>query len=106
MPGCGSGVPAATGQGCTARIAPKAFGAPTVVVSRCTLVRRAGTFFVDAIRPIEQTQRAIPETNVHLSQVNQTLRERVEMVRGSFAVVSAPGQGTTIPAQIPFRNGV
>jgi hypothetical protein len=39
------------------------------------------------------------------NQVNQTLRERVAMVRGNFAVVSAPGQGTTIRAQIPFHNG-
>ena len=33
------------------------------------------------------------------------MRERVEMVGGSFAVESAPGQGTTIRAQIPFGNG-
>lgn len=33
------------------------------------------------------------------------MRERVEMVRGSFTVESAPGQGTTVRAQIPFRNG-
>jgi signal transduction histidine kinase len=33
------------------------------------------------------------------------MRERVEMVGGSFAVESAPGQGTTIQAQIPFGNG-
>jgi signal transduction histidine kinase len=33
------------------------------------------------------------------------MRERVEMVGGSFAVESAPGQGTTIRAQIPVANG-
>jgi len=33
------------------------------------------------------------------------MRERVEMVGGSFSVESAPGQGTTIRAQIPPRNG-
>jgi PAS domain S-box-containing protein len=33
------------------------------------------------------------------------MRERVEMVGGSFTVVSAPGQGTTIRAEIPFRHG-
>ncbi|HUI08269.1 MAG TPA: ATP-binding protein [Verrucomicrobiae bacterium] len=32
-------------------------------------------------------------------------RERVEMVGGSFAVVSAPGQGTLIRAEIPFNHG-
>ena len=33
------------------------------------------------------------------------MRERVEMVGGTFTVESAPGQGTTIQAQIPFGNG-
>jgi signal transduction histidine kinase len=33
------------------------------------------------------------------------IRQRVELVGDRFAVVSAPGQSTTIRAQIPFRNG-
>jgi signal transduction histidine kinase len=33
------------------------------------------------------------------------MRERVEMIGGRFMVESAPGQGTTIQAQIPFDNG-
>jgi PAS domain S-box-containing protein len=33
------------------------------------------------------------------------MRERVEMVEGRFAVESAPGEGTTIRAEIPFGNG-
>jgi len=33
------------------------------------------------------------------------MRERVEMVGGRFMVESAPGQGTTIQALIPFNNG-
>jgi signal transduction histidine kinase len=33
------------------------------------------------------------------------MRERVEMVGGSFAVESARGRGTTVRVQIPFRNG-
>jgi len=33
------------------------------------------------------------------------VRERVEMVGGSLGVESSPGKGTTITAQIPFRNG-
>ena len=32
------------------------------------------------------------------------MRERVEMVGGDFSVESAPGQGTTIRAEIPFSN--
>jgi len=33
------------------------------------------------------------------------MRERLEMVGGNFGVVSAPGKGTTIEAQIPFVKG-
>jgi PAS domain S-box-containing protein len=33
------------------------------------------------------------------------MRERLEMVGGSFGVESAPGKGTTIHAQIPLGNG-
>ena len=33
------------------------------------------------------------------------MRERVEMVGGSFNVESAPGKGTTIQARVPFANG-
>jgi signal transduction histidine kinase len=32
------------------------------------------------------------------------MRERVEMVGGSLRIESAPGQGTTIRAEIPFTN--
>jgi hypothetical protein len=73
--------------------------------TREPMVRRAGTLFVDAFRPIEQAHRALRETNVPLNQESQARHERVEMVRGNFAVVSAPGHGATIRAQIPFRNG-
>ena len=33
------------------------------------------------------------------------MRERVEMVGGTFAVESAPGEGTTVMTQIPFNTG-
>jgi signal transduction histidine kinase len=33
------------------------------------------------------------------------MRERVEMVGGSFHVVSTPGKGTTIRAKVPYTNG-
>jgi signal transduction histidine kinase len=33
------------------------------------------------------------------------MRERVEMVGGTFTVASSPGTGTTVRAQVPFRNG-
>jgi len=34
------------------------------------------------------------------------MRERVEMVAGTFTIESAPGKGTTVRVQIPLRNGV
>ena len=34
------------------------------------------------------------------------MRERVEMVRGKFKIESAPGKGTTVLVQIPFKNGI
>jgi signal transduction histidine kinase len=30
------------------------------------------------------------------------MRERVEMVGGTFTITSAPGQGTTVSAELPF----
>jgi len=32
------------------------------------------------------------------------MRERVEMVGGTFRVVSLPGVGTTVSAMLPFKN--
>jgi signal transduction histidine kinase len=32
------------------------------------------------------------------------MRERVEMIGGTFCVKSAPGQGTTVRVEIPFAN--
>jgi signal transduction histidine kinase len=32
------------------------------------------------------------------------MRERIEMISGSFKVVSSPGLGTTVTAQIPFKR--
>jgi signal transduction histidine kinase len=40
------------------------------------VLRRAETFFVEALAPMEETQRAMRQANVHLSQVNETLRRR------------------------------
>jgi signal transduction histidine kinase len=34
------------------------------------------------------------------------MRERVEMVGGTFAIQSAPGQGTTVRAKIPFNRKI
>jgi signal transduction histidine kinase len=33
------------------------------------------------------------------------MRERLEMIGGTFCIESAPGQGTTITAQIPLGKG-
>lgn len=42
--------------------------------------------------------------NKHLGLLG--MRERVEMIGGAFAVESAPGQGTTVRARIPFRKRI
>jgi len=44
--------------------------------TRDAMVRRAGTFFAKAITPIEETHRTARETNIHLDQLHQKLRQR------------------------------
>ena len=44
--------------------------------TRERMVRRAGTFFAEAITPIEETHRAALKANVRLSRLNQTLGRR------------------------------
>jgi signal transduction histidine kinase len=44
--------------------------------TRDGMVRRAGTFFAEAITPIEQTHRTAREANVHLNQMIVTLNRR------------------------------
>jgi signal transduction histidine kinase len=46
------------------------------IPKRAEAFNRAETFLVEAIKPIEQTNRAVMETNVQLNQLNQTLRQR------------------------------
>ena len=43
---------------------------------RDRLVRQAGTFFAQAILPLEETHRSALDANVRLNRVNQTLNER------------------------------
>jgi len=44
--------------------------------TRDRMVRRAGTFFAEAITPIEKTHRTAQEANAHLQQMIQTLNRR------------------------------
>jgi signal transduction histidine kinase len=44
--------------------------------TRDAMIRRAGTFFAEAITPIEKTHRTALESNVRLGRVNQTLHQR------------------------------
>lgn len=44
--------------------------------ARERMVRKAGTFFAEALTPIEKTHRTAREANAHLDRVNQTLRRR------------------------------
>jgi signal transduction histidine kinase len=58
-------------QALTTLVAPR--GAAT---SKEGLIKRARAFFAEAIAPIEKTHRAAREADIHLSQLNQTLRRR------------------------------
>jgi signal transduction histidine kinase len=40
------------------------------------IFRRAGIFFAEAVTPIEKTHRTAREANAHLSQLNESLRQR------------------------------
>src|ERR1041384_6263383 len=44
--------------------------------TRDAMVRRAGTFFFEAVPPIQKTHRTAREANVHLRRVNRTLSQR------------------------------
>ena len=44
--------------------------------TRDRMIRRAGTFFAEAITPIEKTHRTAQEANAHLNQMIQTLNQR------------------------------
>jgi signal transduction histidine kinase len=44
--------------------------------TREAMVRRAGTFFAEAITPIEKTHRTVREANVRLTQMIETLNRR------------------------------
>jgi hypothetical protein len=44
--------------------------------TRDRMIRRAGTFFAEAITPIEKTHRTASDANVHLNQMIKTLSRR------------------------------
>jgi signal transduction histidine kinase len=44
--------------------------------ARDRMIRRAGTFFAEAITPIEETHRTAREANAHLQQMIQTMNQR------------------------------
>lgn len=64
----------------------------------------------DAVRlEVRDDGRSFPVDRIRASNTNKRLgllgmRERVEMVGGDFAIESAPGKGTTVRAEIPFRG--
>ena len=43
---------------------------------RGRIIKRAGVFFIEAILPMEKTHRSALEGNVHLSRLNQALKQR------------------------------
>ncbi|MCX6902716.1 MAG: PAS domain S-box protein, partial [Verrucomicrobia bacterium] len=78
--------------------------------ARASRVKVSLRHIADAIHlGISDNGRAFAVERVLRARKNQPLgllgmRERVEMLGGSFSVESAPGQGTTIRAQIPFAD--
>jgi signal transduction histidine kinase len=64
--------------------------------SICMKIRDDGKSF-------QVTRMLNPKKNKRLGLLG--MRERVEMVGGSFHVESTPGKGTTVRAQVPFTNG-
>jgi signal transduction histidine kinase len=58
-------------QALIARVLPSC-----AVADRERLVRRAGTFFAEAILPLEETHRSASEANVRLSRANEALNQR------------------------------
>jgi signal transduction histidine kinase len=58
---------------------------------------------------IKDNGKSFPAQRVMHSKANTRLglvgmRERLEMVNGTFVIESSPGKGTTVIAQIPFRK--
>ena len=51
--------------------------------ARDAMVRRAGTFFAQAITPIEETHRTALQSNAHLGQMNHALRQRTVALAAS-----------------------
>jgi two-component system sensor histidine kinase DegS len=64
----------------------------------------------DAVRlEVHDDGKSFPVDRILASNTSKRLgllgmRERVEMVGGDFAIESAPGKGTTVRAEIPFRG--
>jgi signal transduction histidine kinase len=52
--------------------------------TRATMIRRAGTFFANAITPIEKTHRLALESNIQMGRLNQSLRERSAALANSI----------------------
>jgi signal transduction histidine kinase len=76
--------------------------ASRVDVSIQKLRRAVGLTIQDNGKSFQVERVLHPKRNKRLGLLG--MRERVEMVGGSLRVESAPGQGTTIHAEIPFTN--
>ena len=76
--------------------------ASQVDVSIRKLPRAVGLTIQDNGRSFQVERVLRPKRNKRLGLLG--MRERVEMVGGSLRIESAPGQGTTIHAEIPFTN--
>ena len=71
--------------------------------TRNGMIKRAGTFFAEAITPIEKTHRTAREANVHLDQLNRSLRQRsVELTASNRQLKREVAQRKT--AEKSLRN--
>jgi signal transduction histidine kinase len=77
--------------------------ASRVDVSLQKLPRAVGLTIQDNGRSFQVERVLHAKRNKRLGLLG--MRERVEMIGGSLRIESAPGQGTTIRAEIPFTNG-
>jgi signal transduction histidine kinase len=69
--------------------------------TRERMVRRAGTFFAEAITPIEKTHRAAQENNDQLVQLNKTLHRRsVDLISSNRQLQQEIVQRKTVEASL------
>jgi signal transduction histidine kinase len=78
--------------------------AKVIKVSLLSVPGGVGLEIADNGRSFDVSRLTSARWNKRLGLIG--MRERVEMVGGRFNIVSAPGAGTTIRAEIPFAENI